>query len=733
MISHHKSGYTLVELIVVMAISAVIMGALLYFFSGSITSYRSQVGHIFATADARNQVQRITDVIRNTQDNTSNDWLQEAGDNAIAVYTDIEGDGNLEKVAYRKSGTELTREVTIAGATTSGIIMRNVANTDAVFTYYDASGNSISVPETRTSLTVKNIGVSITVSSTDPQDANKQTVSTRITPRSKLQGDVSQIVGPVAAREVSIQLPRGNPPASNASASVVIKDPSSGDTLSTKTLTFSELNDGRLSVYANKLYAILNYKTDTGLGNPAGWYVWIAKSVPVLSSLFQVPLDSLYTNQCLGVSWATVQASTTSSCVPLDTALYPITSSETFQPILAYTENGNRDYVRDITFAPAPPFVNGSPAIDLIGQYVSQSDNPLVPLYTKNTNNDGQVGVNRFGFNSVSQGISIDTTRHRLFISDPNNNRVLVYNLNSNDTLSDRVPDYVLGQANFTSNLAATTQAGMKSPRGLAYDSVNRKLYVGDFTSGRVLIYDVSTITNGENAINVLGKTGFGGIGPSPATQAILYSPVGLAYDSIHRRLYVAQQTSNRVSVFDVSTITNGENAINVLGQSNFSITSPSATQSGLKTPQGLTYDGVHNRLFVADSGNGRALIYDVSTITNGENAINVLGKTTFSGSGGVASQRNMGSITGFAYDSLHNRLFVSDRNNNRILVFDLAVITNGENAMGVIGKTTYDSSNASTTQATLKQPGGLAYDSVNSRLYVGDIANNRIMIFSTP
>jgi hypothetical protein len=46
---------------------------------------------------------------------------------------------------------------------------------------------------------------------------------------------------------------------------------------------------------------------------------------------------------------------------------------------------------------------------------------------------------------------------------------------------------------------------------GLTYDTKARRLFVGDYQNNRVMVFDVatSTITNGENAENVLGQSDY--------------------------------------------------------------------------------------------------------------------------------------------------------------------------------------------------------------------------------
>ena len=161
--------------------------------------------------------------------------------------------------------------------------------------------------------------------------------------------------------------------------------------------------------------------------------------------------------------------------------------------------------------------------------------------------------------------MTIDTTNHRLFILDSMNNRVLEYDLNSTNQLIDKIPDHVLGQPDFVSNAAVTTQSGMNDPLGIAYDVTNQRLFVADYFNSRVMVFNVSAIINGQNATNVLGESSFVANNPV-TTQAGMKYPTSLAYDTTNQRLFVTEMNNNRVTVFNVATITNGQNAVNVLG-----------------------------------------------------------------------------------------------------------------------------------------------------------------------
>jgi hypothetical protein len=75
----------------------------------------------------------------------------------------------------------------------------------------------------------------------------------------------------------------------------------------------------------------------------------------------------------------------------------------------------------------------------------------------------------------------------------------------------------VLGQANFTSNSAATSQNGFAAPFGIAFDT-SGDLAVADSTNNRTLGF-TPPFSNNQNASLVLGQPNF--TSATPATSAM--------------------------------------------------------------------------------------------------------------------------------------------------------------------------------------------------------------------
>ena len=334
-------------------------------------------------------------------------------------------------------------------------------------------------------------------------------------------------------------------------------------------------------------------------------------------------------------------------------------------------------------------------------------------------------------FSLLSSCISAPTT---LFVFDTNNNRALVFDIRLISDGENAVN--VLGQSSFTSSTAATTQAGLSiaasAPAGQS-SLVGQYLYVPDTNNHRIMVWDVNSITDGENAAYVLGQSDFTSSAAPAPTPSSLNTPLGLDLDTSNNRLFVADQSNARVLVFDVSSISNGKNAVNVLGKPDFTTGGSSTTQSGMGAVKDTAYDSKNNRLFASDRGNHRIIVFDVASITDGESAVNVLGQANFtSGSanrGGTAAQNSLNFPTGLAYADPY--LYVADTDNNRVLVFDVDSITDGENAAYVLGQPNFTTTSCGTTAAKMCQPwGGLTVDTFAKKLYTVDLNNNRVLIF---
>jgi DNA-binding beta-propeller fold protein YncE len=393
----------------------------------------------------------------------------------------------------------------------------------------------------------------------------------------------------------------------------------------------------------------------------------------------------------------------------------------------------NRITVFDVT-----EIVDGEEVSNVLGFYNEGTLDVFGAITFENSVvNSGGGTINAYGFEDLIS-VEIDTVNHRLFaVSTYNVGRILVFDLNGENEIVNFEADYVLGQGDFVTAGNSDDSAGFDEPHDLAFDPDNSYLYVSDSGLDRVLVFDVSSITNNEPAIHVLGQGDFDiGNNSNAVDQSTLDYPTGLALDSQNNLLYVADSQNNRVMVFDVSSITDGEPAVNVLGQVDFLSEGTALTATGMNLPHAVTVDSLNDKLYVADKQNFRVLVFDVSEITNGESALNVLGSETFTdpSSGTTDSSFNFSAgfyeLPGVEINSLNQKLFISDSGNNRVMVFDVSSVTNGEAAVAVIGQDDFTSSVSDVSQTSLDTPKGIYLDSETNRIFVADSGNNRTLEF---
>ncbi len=299
---------------------------------------------------------------------------------------------------------------------------------------------------------------------------------------------------------------------------------------------------------------------------------------------------------------------------------------------------------------------------------------------------------------------AVATDGHILAVADTNNNRVLIWN-----TIPSTVnapANIVLGQADFTSR--PTTQVvnanSLRGPQGVWIQ--NGKLFVADTGNYRVLIWNTIPTVNNKAADLVLGQPNFTTANQPPVTKANpptsatqLSNPVSVTADGSH--VFVSDLGFNRVLIWNSIPTSNDQAADVVIGQPDMSSSAPNnsgslcgssstidangntvypACANTLNFPRFALSDGT--RLFVADGGNDRILIFNNIPVSNGAAADLVLGQPDFTtdlvtnqGNSIISTTvDNTGSVdtvpspTSLAYDGTN--LYVADANNSRILVF---------------------------------------------------------------
>ena len=158
---------------------------------------------------------------------------------------------------------------------------------------------------------------------------------------------------------------------------------------------------------------------------------------------------------------------------------------------------------------------------------------------------------------------------------------------------------------------------------------------------------------------------------PHPPTATSMNAPSGVAVGTLANELYVADTGNNRILVFTDDPIDN--TADEVIGQSTFvtnTANSGGVLNTTLNAPTGLKMDA-GNRLFVADTGNHRVLAFD--RVNGDGTADSLFGQPDYTSNtpnnGGIGGS-SLYSPTGVATDAYWMDMYIADSGNNRALHF---------------------------------------------------------------
>jgi type II secretory pathway pseudopilin PulG len=148
-----QGGYTLVELVLAMALALIVVGAGLGVYISTLYSFSDQQARIQNQDDARTGINQATRYLRMACSSASNqttlsDAIETAGTAEIAFYADLDGDGAPEKARYYLSGNTLNMQTvdpnltanppTYPAYTSNGVVIQNgvVNGATPIFTYY---------------------------------------------------------------------------------------------------------------------------------------------------------------------------------------------------------------------------------------------------------------------------------------------------------------------------------------------------------------------------------------------------------------------------------------------------------------------------------------------------------------------------------------------------------------------------------------------------------------------
>ena len=246
----------------------------------------------------------------------------------------------------------------------------------------------------------------------------------------------------------------------------------------------------------------------------------------------------------------------------------------------------------------------------------------------------------------------------------------------------------------------------------------------------------VSAVTTSSFApCVVLGQDSFDRI----KRDEFLQNPCSVSYDPITGKLAVADTSNNRVLIWNTLPTSDSFGYLSppdvVVGKKTMEfLDTVTSNEKRLSNPYGV--DIYNNKMVIADSSHNRVLVYNTIPTSNYPSADVVIGQLSF-----TARSKNITNSNTPGQNTLHNprfveidsngKLYISDFNNERILVFNSIPTTNGANADTVIGQSNFTSQGASRSATRISNPYAISHS--GSRLYLADYNNRRALAFDEP
>lgn len=345
----------------------------------------------------------------------------------------------------------------------------------------------------------------------------------------------------------------------------------------------------------------------------------------------------------------------------------------------------------------------------------------------------GGVAVRDFGFMRIgcTRGPAGSAASADFFLGQPDAERIVPMSFTDGQYVNPARVD--ASNLSLNSGLSSTSSGSLLVPDGQ-----------------RLLVFDAPPSYHYEPASRVVGQAGFTvneRADYRAVSGATLAHPASVSVKS--GIIAVADKSNNRVLLWrsgDLGSVVQAASV--VVGQPNASSFVAngdivSASASTLSGPEGVALDGTH--LVVADTQNHRVLVWNAVPAATGAPADIVLGQADFAGRRPNRGRLDVSPLDGFsdadadgffypndvATDGTH--LFVSDRMNHRVLVWDTFPTKSGQPADRVLGQPTMTSVRANygggafaVSPAGLNLPSGLSLD--GTTLWVADTENSRVV-----
>ena len=309
----------------------------------------------------------------------------------------------------------------------------------------------------------------------------------------------------------------------------------------------------------------------------------------------------------------------------------------------------------------------------------------------------------------------VATDGNILVVSDTDNNRVLIWN--SLPQVNGQPANVVIGQKDFVSGGTSVppTASSLRGPTGVWL--AGGRLYIADTQDNRILIFNKIPTANNTPADVVIGQPDFTSLVQPDLTKSInatptaanMQNPVSVTTDATH--MYVTDLGQARVLIWNKIPTTNSAPADVVVGQPDMA----------------SAFD--NNSYTTADA--------NVDADNNSTSATPILCQSNGTDSDGTATfPARCAATLSFPRYALSDgtRLFIADGGNDRILIFNRIPTTNGTRADVVLGEPDEFTDNTGQNpdgSDAFQTPASMAFDSALQNLYVSDTYNRRVVVYT--
>ena len=461
----------------------------------------------------------------------------------------------------------------------------------------------------------------------------------------------------------------------------------------------------------------------------------------LLASLILSPATAPVAAQELGEpQWVTNQAARLVVGQTSFTRSNPNSSREAIGSAAGVAVGGNRLFIADGNRIGATPVNNRVLVYNDVASFVPALDAEI----PQNDSCPACVGLpdivlGQPDFDTFALGVQggmrapsgVATDGQVLAVADTNNNRVLIWRSLPNSM--NQAPDVVVGQPDFSENRAQTSREGMRGPQGVWVDQ--GKLFVADTQNFRILIWNSIPSSNGQGADLVIGQPDFD-TRPEPDLTQANFVPTAANMDNptsvsvTDGKMFVADLGFERVLIWLTVPTSSGMPADVVVGQADFE-------SSGFFDHDDDPTTGVLRRSVVAlcdeigqfdDDGTVTPTDDIFPTPINRDPDLDDDGEIDPTA---PRFPKRCESTLNFPRFALSDgtRLFVADSGNDRILVWNQIPTENGQPADVVIGQPDFIALEEADGPASVRAPTSLAHDGEN--LFVADPFSRRILVFT--